>query len=57
MSSEDSLANTIGLTGYAVSGEGIGGVLKQELPISELKKFQLKLVWTLRAASPQQMSH
>ena len=28
MSDEDTLANSIGLTGYAVEAEGIGGVLK-----------------------------
>ena len=35
MSIEDKLADTIGLTGYAIDSTGIGGVLKLELQISE----------------------
>jgi tRNA pseudouridine13 synthase len=43
MSSEDSLANTIGLTGYAVSGEGIGGVLKARVADFRVEEISTKI--------------
>ncbi|NCF97575.1 MAG: tRNA pseudouridine(13) synthase TruD, partial [Euryarchaeota archaeon] len=43
MSSEDSLANTIGLTGYAVSGKGIGGVLKARVTDFRVEEISTKI--------------
>ena len=43
MSSEDSLANTIGLTGYAVSGKGIGGVLKARVADFRVEEISTKI--------------
>ena len=43
MSSEDNLANTIGLTGYAVSGKGIGGVLKARVNDFRVEEISTKI--------------
>ena len=43
MSSEDSLANTIGLTGYAVPGKGIGGVLKARVADFRVEEISTKI--------------
>lgn len=43
MSSEDSLANTIGLTGYAVSGKGVGGVLKARVTDFRVEEISTKI--------------
>lgn len=43
MSSEDILANTIGLTGYAVSGKGIGGVLKARVTDFRVEEISTKI--------------
>ena len=43
MSSEDNLANIIGLTGYAVPGEGIGGVLKGRVADFRVEEISTKI--------------
>ena len=43
MSAEDSLANAIGLTGYAVDGEGIGGVLKSRVTDFRVDEISTKI--------------
>ena len=43
MSSEDGLANTIGLTGYAVDSTGIGGVLKGRVADFRVDEISTKI--------------
>ncbi len=43
MSSEDNLANIIGLTGYAVPGKGIGGVLKGRVADFRVEEISTKI--------------
>ncbi len=43
MSSEDGLANTIGLTGYAVDSTGIGGVLKARVADFRVDEISTKI--------------
>ena len=41
--SEDSLAQAIGLVGYAVDGEGIGGVLKSRVQDFRVEEISTKI--------------
>ena len=43
MSDEDTLANSIGLTGYAVEAEGIGGVLKARVSDFRVDEISTKI--------------
>ena len=43
MSDEDTLANSIGLTGYAVEAEGIGGVLKARISDFRVDEISTKI--------------
>ena len=43
MSSEDGLASTIGLTGYAVDSTGIGGVLKGRVADFRVDEISTKI--------------
>ena len=43
MSDEDSLANSIGLTGFAVDSEGIGGVLKSRVSDFRVEEISTKI--------------
>lgn len=43
MPAEDSLANSIGLTGYAVDSEGIGGVLKARVADFRVEEISTKI--------------
>ena len=43
LSSDDSLAQTIGLVGYAVDGDGIGGVLKSRIQDFRVDEISTKI--------------
>ncbi|MFL2967548.1 MAG: tRNA pseudouridine(13) synthase TruD [Candidatus Poseidoniaceae archaeon] len=43
MSDEDSLANSIGLTGFAVDSKGIGGVLKSRVSDFRVDEISTKI--------------
>ena len=44
MSDEDSLANSIGLTGFAVDSKGIGGVLKSRVSDFRVDEISTKIL-------------
>ena len=69
MSVEDGLANTIGLTGYAVDSTGIGGVLKARVAdfrVDEIStkvstdtrgRFTLSIIPISQPTSPERISY
>ena len=57
MSVKDEVADTIGLTGYAVDSEGIGGVLKSRVADFRVDEISTKISLDPEEDSPPPISH